>query len=353
MRIQSTVGSAVLALAAVTAGRPAATTVTFSRDIRPILQSHCTVCHSSGGPSPMPLVAYDEVLPWAQTIKQQALARRMPIWHAARGYGAFSNDPTLTPHELALIVAWADGETATDARGGGGARGGVGAAGAVRAAGAGGAGEGGAGGAGARGAEVSAESDPSMTVRVRNGWITGWTFVPGDPLIASATFTAGDGSTIGAWTAGDRAARLPRGAAIRVVSPVHVHIRRREKTSYEAAFTPRPSSLQFSWLPSTGSPPPRPPERRVRIERVACGGTIGPSDASLIGVRPLLAAGASAQVTVERIGGAQPALLGWFREFDPNYQRIYWLDRPLDFVANARLTSDAPCQLDVVLSARR
>jgi hypothetical protein len=200
---------------------------------------------------------------------------------------------------------------------------------------------------------VQPASEESITVRVRNGWATGWTFVPGDPLITSATFTAGDGSTIGAWTAGDRAARLPRGAAIRVVSPVHVEIRRREKTSYETAFTPRPSSLRFSRLPSTGSQSPRTPARRVRIERIACGGTIGPSDATLIGVRPLLAAGASAQVTVERIGGAQPALLGWFRQFDPNYPRIYWLDRPLDFVANARLTSDAPCQLDAVLSSRR
>jgi hypothetical protein len=46
-------------------------------------------------------------------------------------------------------------------------------------------------------------------------------------------------------------------------------------------------------------------------------------------------------------------LVGWFREFDPNYARIYWLDRPVDFVANARLTSDAPCELDLVLSSRR
>jgi hypothetical protein len=177
--------------------------------------------------------------------------------------------------------------------------------------------------------------------------------VPGDPLITSATFTSANGATIGAWTAGDRATRLPRGSAIRVVSPVHVEIHRREATSDETAFAPRRSSLQFSGLPSTGGTPQLAPVRRVRIERVACGATLGPSEASLIGIRPLLRAGASAQVTVERIAGAQPALVGWFRDFDPNYPRIYWLDRPLDFVANARLTSDAPCELDLVLSSRR
>jgi hypothetical protein len=93
------------------------------------------------------------------------------------------------------------------------------------------------------------------------------------------------------------------------------------------------------------------PARRVRFERVSCGATIGPADASLIGVRPVLGAGASALVTVERLGGAQPTLLGWFRNFDPDYARIYWLNRPIDFMANARLTSDAPCELDLVLSS--
>jgi mono/diheme cytochrome c family protein len=338
MRIQSTVAGAAFALAAVTlaaGGRAqtpsAATAVTFFGDIRPILQAHCTICHSPGGPSPMPLVSYDDVLPWARKIKESSLSRRMPIWHAARGYGAFSNDPTLTPYELERIVTWVDG-TATDRPV--------------------------AGHTVAEGADVH-PAGTSMTLRVASGWITGWTFLPGDPLITSATLTSDDGSPIGVWVAGDRTTRLPEGSAIRIIAPVHVEIRRRERTGYETAYTPRESSLRFSRLPSltdAQSPPaqsPATPIRRVRIERVTCGGSVGPADASLIGIRPLLAAGASAHVTVERIGGAQPALVGWFREFDPNYPRIYWLDRPVDFVANARLTSDAPCELDLVLSSRR
>jgi len=342
MRIQSTVGGAAFVLAAVTlaAGGRAqtpstATAATFFGDIRPILQAHCAICHSSGGPSPMPLVSYDDVLPWAQKIKETSLSRKMPIWHAARGYGAFTNDPTLTPYELQRIAAWADG-TDSDRRGAGVTAGAVGA-----------------GSVSASPAEM-VPGDASMWLPVRSGWITGWTFTPGDPLITSATFTSDDGSPIGVWVAGDSATRLPPGSAIRVMSPVHVEFRRRERTSYESSFTPRESSLRFSRLPPPTDPQlPATPVRRVHIERVACGGTIGPADASLIGVQPLLAAGASAQVTVERIAGAQPVLLGWFRGFDPNYPRIYWLDRPVDFVANARLTSDAPCELDLVLSSRR
>lgn len=341
MWIQSTVGGAAFALVGVIlavgarAQTPSSnTSVTFFGDVRPILQAHCTICHSPGGPSPMSLVSYDDVLPWAQKIKQTSLSRRMPIWHAARGYGAFTNDPALTPYELQQIVAWADA-TASDRRGTG-VNVGVVNAGAVN----------------ANGAQAGG-GDASMWVPVHSGWITGWTFSPGDPLITSATFTSDDGSPIGGWVAGDPATRLPAGSAIRIVSPVHVEIRRRERTSYETAFTASESSLRFSRLPPTDPQLPATPVRRVRIERVACGGTIGPAQASIIGVRPLLAAGASAEVTIERIAGAQPVLLGWFRGFDPDYPRIYWLDRPVDFVANARLTSDGPCELELFLSSRR
>jgi hypothetical protein len=33
----------------------------------------------------------------------------MPVWRAARGYGEFANDPSLSPFEITLITAWADG----------------------------------------------------------------------------------------------------------------------------------------------------------------------------------------------------------------------------------------------------
>ncbi len=57
----------------------------------------------------MSLATYEEARPWARAIKEEILTRRMPKWHAARGYGDFSNDPSLSPFEIALIVAWADG----------------------------------------------------------------------------------------------------------------------------------------------------------------------------------------------------------------------------------------------------
>jgi hypothetical protein len=57
----------------------------------------------------MSLATYDEARPWAKAIKEEVLTRRMPKWQAARGYGDFSNDPSLSPFEIAVMSAWADG----------------------------------------------------------------------------------------------------------------------------------------------------------------------------------------------------------------------------------------------------
>ena len=57
----------------------------------------------------MSLATWAEARPWARAIRHEVMTRRMPIWHAARGYGDFANDPSLSPFEIALVTAWVDG----------------------------------------------------------------------------------------------------------------------------------------------------------------------------------------------------------------------------------------------------
>jgi hypothetical protein len=57
----------------------------------------------------MALTTYAETRPWVRAIREEVLARRMPKWHVVRGYGDFTNDPSLSSFEIALITAWADG----------------------------------------------------------------------------------------------------------------------------------------------------------------------------------------------------------------------------------------------------
>src|ERR1700752_153395 len=85
--------------------------VTFTKDVAPILQERCQVCHRVGTFAPMSLVTYEQTRPWARSIKQKVLAREMPPWFIDKNIGVqhFSNDVSLTDEEIATIVKWVDG----------------------------------------------------------------------------------------------------------------------------------------------------------------------------------------------------------------------------------------------------
>jgi hypothetical protein len=81
---------------------------TFYKNVVPILQNHCQVCHRTGEIAPMPLVTYDDVKPWVAAMKTAVQSKQMPPWFADPRYGKFSNDPSLSNAEIATIVKWAD-----------------------------------------------------------------------------------------------------------------------------------------------------------------------------------------------------------------------------------------------------
>lgn len=321
---------AVLGCTLAAAHDPITTKITYAREIRAILDARCASCHAVGGPAPMPLATYEDVRPWARAIRDQVLTRRMPKWHATHGYGAFANDPSLTPTELAVVAAWVNGGMPPGPSGA-------------------------AGSSSTTTAEVVAfrrsamalaipASAPQAQVSSPAHWIAGWDFTPGDPLITAATFTSGDGAPIGTWVAGDTPVRLPSDAGIGITSPIHVQIQRRTATDYEKAAAGRNSVLHLM-------PIGRVPQRRVWVERTACGTPRTGKTASLIAVRPLLEENASARLWLER-PGAQRTIVGWFRNYESHYPRTYWLARPAELSPESRLQADAPCTIEMTLAAR-
>ena len=84
--------------------------VTFTKDVAPILQARCQICHRVGTFAPMSLVTYEQARPWARSIKQKVLAREMPPWFIEKGIGVqhFANDNSLTDQEIATLVKWVD-----------------------------------------------------------------------------------------------------------------------------------------------------------------------------------------------------------------------------------------------------
>ena len=90
---------------------PGQSQVTFARDIAPILQRSCQNCHNSiSGIAPMPLTTYEEVRPWARSIKLRTARREMPPWYIEKNIGIqrFKDDISLSDEEIARIAAWVD-----------------------------------------------------------------------------------------------------------------------------------------------------------------------------------------------------------------------------------------------------
>src|ERR1700733_187437 len=81
---------------------------TFYKDVVPILQRHCQSCHRAGEAAPMALITYQDARPWAKSIRDAVVTRKMPPWFADTAYGHFSNDRTLSKADVDMLAAWAD-----------------------------------------------------------------------------------------------------------------------------------------------------------------------------------------------------------------------------------------------------
>ena len=83
---------------------------TFTKDIVPILQRSCQKCHRPEGGAPMSLISYQDVRPWARSIKNRTASRQMPPWFIDKNIGIqrYKDDPSLSNEEIAAIASWVD-----------------------------------------------------------------------------------------------------------------------------------------------------------------------------------------------------------------------------------------------------
>ncbi len=84
--------------------------LTFTRDVAPIFQEKCEVCHRPGNIGPMSLMSFEEVRPWVRSIKARVASREMPPWHLDKGVGIqkFINDQSLSDAQIDTVVKWID-----------------------------------------------------------------------------------------------------------------------------------------------------------------------------------------------------------------------------------------------------
>ncbi len=79
---------------------------TYYRDVLPLLQQRCQVCHRSGGIAPMSFETYEQTRRYAAAIGVATQNRSMPPWFAEKGIGTFANDDSLSEGEIAMLAAW-------------------------------------------------------------------------------------------------------------------------------------------------------------------------------------------------------------------------------------------------------
>lgn len=80
--------------------------LTFSKHVAPILQNNCQECHRPGAIGPMPLISYDDVAPWGETIRDVVQEGIMPPWYADPKHGKFSNDRRLSDTDKKTLLDW-------------------------------------------------------------------------------------------------------------------------------------------------------------------------------------------------------------------------------------------------------
>ncbi len=85
------------------ADRPAPT---FHKDVAPILNKRCVVCHRADAAAPFALLSFADAAAHAEMLAEVVVDQRMPPWYAHAKPGTFQNDPSLTRAERETLVRW-------------------------------------------------------------------------------------------------------------------------------------------------------------------------------------------------------------------------------------------------------
>src|SRR6266498_3654838 len=81
-------------------------TLTFNRDVAPIIFQNCAPCHRPGQSAPFDLLSYAEVKKRTKLIREVTERRYMPPWLPEQGYGDFADERRLSVDELGMINQW-------------------------------------------------------------------------------------------------------------------------------------------------------------------------------------------------------------------------------------------------------
>ena len=82
--------------------------LTYTKDVTPILQQNCQVCHRPGEGTPFSMMTYETTKPWAQDIKRMVSTHQMPPWFEDGTTKTFENKRALSQADIDKIIEWVD-----------------------------------------------------------------------------------------------------------------------------------------------------------------------------------------------------------------------------------------------------
>lgn len=83
-----------------------AQSVTWAKDIAPILNKHCVSCHRTDGIGHFSLIGYQNAFAQRAGIAAMTASRQMPPWKADPAYRHFSGENVLSTDQISLIKQW-------------------------------------------------------------------------------------------------------------------------------------------------------------------------------------------------------------------------------------------------------
>jgi len=82
--------------------------LTFNKDVAPIIFNKCATCHRPGESAPFDLLSYEDVRKHAKQIALVTESRYMPPWLPDPGFGKFLYDRSLSDEEIQTIKEWVE-----------------------------------------------------------------------------------------------------------------------------------------------------------------------------------------------------------------------------------------------------
>jgi Flp pilus assembly protein TadD len=98
----------IVALAACGRGTAVGESITYTRDVAPLVFAHCAPCHRPGQPVPFTLLDYEDVRARVGNIVHVTQTRRMPPWLPDPGDPPFVGERRLSSAEIDTLKRWAD-----------------------------------------------------------------------------------------------------------------------------------------------------------------------------------------------------------------------------------------------------